>query len=150
MDLINLTALAPPTVLLSPTKTDDVLPQVASMNLIESAKHLLSGALTADTYSELVSISAPGSLRFCGVYRIDATSRTVGLKIVLDGVTVLADIDAALASSGTGWIGVGFAIGANNGGFEAIRFNASLSIHVRSSVTETDKIVLVYSTAVTT
>lgn len=147
-DGINLTALASPSSLLVPTDTSGVILPTSSMKNPPNAKNLLSGALTANTYLELVSLSTPGWLRICGVYRVDATSRTVGLKIVIDGTTVIDAVDAASGVTDKGWYAIGGGLGTSVIGLEAIRFNASLSLQIKSSITETDKIVLKYLTAV--
>lgn len=145
VDLINLTALAPPASLLVSKDTAGVIEQSVLMAKTEFGKHLLSGALTADTYKTLVTISTRGWLRLCGVYRLDATSRTLGLKIVMDGTTVIDDVDAAATLNGLGWFGVGIHDDTFGISQEYIRFNSSLSLQVKSSLSETDKVALVYS-----
>lgn len=148
-DGINLTALAAPTALLPPTDTSGVIISGVNLNQHRTSKHTLSGALTADTYKEMISLSIPGLLRLCGVYSIDGTARTLGLKIVIDGTTVIDAVSAALSAANAGWMAVGINHELDNMGLESgIRFNASLSISIKSSISETDKIALVHLTAV--
>ena len=69
--------------------TPSVVKTVGSVGTaqVQYATDKLSGALTAATYAELLSVETPGWLRLAGVYTIDSTSRTIGLKIVIDGFT---------------------------------------------------------------
>lgn len=146
-DGINLTALAAPSSLLAPVDTSGAILRALTMQGTPHSKKLLSGALTADTYLELVSLSTPGWLRVAGVFRFDATSRSVGLKIVIDGTTVLDAADGAAGLLNGGWYGVGGGVTGATLAIEAIRFNSSLSLQIKSSITETDKIALSYSVA---
>lgn len=106
---------------------------------------VLSGALTANTYKELLSVSAGGgTLYFAGVMAVDTTARTVGLKIVVDGNTVCDQTCAV-----TGAADQGFAVGAAYNASTvpsptpvAIPFRGSLSLQVKSSLSETDKVYL--------
>ena len=148
-DGINLTALKAPTTLLPRTTTAGAVQVYTAMNSI-LFKHILSGGLTADTYLELVSLSSSGVLWFAGAYRKDGTARTVGLKISIDGTTVFDQTDASDTTTNGGHIGVGIADNVASAGAvpQQIRFNASLSLQIKSSITETDKLALVYLTEV--
>ncbi len=109
-------------------------------------KIVLSGALTAAAYKELVAVSGKGYLQFCAARACDVTSRTVGLKIVIDGVTVFDAASAAVTADNTGIVGVGIASDATAGYYSPtpVYFDASLSLQVKSSLSETDKVDLVY------
>ena len=137
-----------PSSLLVPTNKFGAILGTITMQTVPNATKLFSGALTADTYLELVSLSTPWWLRVCGVFRVDGTSRTVGLKIIIDGTTVIDAVDAAIGSSERGWYAIGGGINITMMALEGIRFNASLSLQIKSSITETDKIALKYLTAV--
>ena len=113
-----------------------------------SAKKYLSGALTAGAYKELVSITGAGVINAAFVQPVmgDTTSRTIGLKITIDGVDVFSAISAASTIASDGLVGIGLT-SAGRIGFAMITpepkiFNLSLSISIRSSLTETDKLLL--------
>ena len=152
VDLIDLTALKSPTTILPSETTDGINTTVLNMSAGKLGKRTLSGSLTANTYKEILSLTTSGSLRLCGVYTEDATSRTVGLKIVIDGTTVFDGVSATQAASGRGIMAVGIShFDTSNqaaDSLEWIRFNASLSLQIKSSITETDKITLTHLTVV--
>jgi uncharacterized protein YaiE (UPF0345 family) len=72
-----------------------------------SGKQTLSGALTADTYAAILTVSTPGVLNICLAYTNDTTERTVGLKITIDGVDVFDAVSASYTAADYGIIGVG-------------------------------------------
>lgn len=122
---------------------------------------LSSGALTANTYKELLSFTGSGVLQFCGLAGLPpgAGGHYLGLKIVLDGVTLIDVVSSALV-----WGGYGFAACGQlkpcktdpaNAGYpladedtfvrlEAWTFRKSLSIQVKSSLSETNSCALKY------
>ena len=110
----------------------------------------ISGGLTAETFKVIVTISTSGFLRLCGVITEDATSRTIGLKITMDGAVVFNEISPAIAADNKGFFAVGFNFAGSSSmlSLESIRFNASLVLAISSSITETDKIALKYLTVV--
>ena len=107
-----------------------------------------SGALTADTYSELLSYSGSGTIQFLSLRALDTTARTITLKLVLDGVTVFEVGKACTATShGVQAIGA-YAYSAGtylNISFENVPFNSSMSVSVKSTLSETDKSQLAYA-----
>lgn len=144
-DLINLTALAAPTSIGGSSLT-------TTLYLPAFGTKVLSGALTGGAYTELVSLSVPGWLRFAAIATNDATSRTMGLKIVIDGTDVYDVVSSTISTNEVGFAGVGNNInsptaGASGVTFESFRFNSSLSLQVKSSLSETDKILLIYLVA---
>jgi len=113
-----------------------------------TAISLLTGALTADTYKEILAVSGAGVITICAACTKDTTSRTLGLKIVIDGVTVFDAVTNAITTVYHGIIAIG------GGDTEAtsiylepepIPFYESLSVSVKSSVEETDKSYLIYA-----
>lgn len=117
----------------------------ASIEQGDVVKSLLSGALTANTYKALITVSGGGVLDYCAVMTQDITERTVGLKITLDGVDFFSAISAATTTNRDGLIGVGVLYSASgNPVLQTIPFNSSMVISVRSSVGETDKVKLQY------
>lgn len=141
-----------PTSILPSDGTGGTIQTTFVVGASEMGKKSLSGSLTANTYKEMVSLSSSGWIRLCGVYCVDGTSRTLGLKIVIDGTTVFDEVSSAITTANAGIMGVGHAsLSSSNysqSSLEMFRFNSSLSISIKSSITETDKIVLLYLTAV--
>jgi len=114
------------------------------------AKQVLSGALTAATYKELLAISGSGVLEMAYAKAMDATSRTVGLKIIIDGTTVFDAVSGTTTTADTCVLAVGnrgyFAAGINSYLTRgAVPFNSSLSIQAKSSLSETDKVAVGYA-----
>ena len=97
-----------------------------------------SGALTAGVLAQVLNITGPGVLEFLSVINNNATSRTMRIKLVIDGVTVLDGTSAALTAAGTACL-VGNLVWispnpiASLGG---IPFKTSCVLSVASSLTE--------------
>ena len=109
------------------------------------AKKTLSGALTANTYKEIVSVSGPGVISMAAVFTVDATSRAMGIKVVIDGITIFDAASAAEAYANCLMVAIGYITRNDAAGFlasEKIPFNSSLSVSIKSSLAETDKIAL--------
>ena len=102
-------------------------------------KVTLSGALTATTYKEIVAVTDSGVLKDAIVQCVDATERTFGIKLIVDGVTIF---DASCSACTTAYAAV-IAVG-GYGMSDNIPFNSSLSILVKSSLSETNKLQLIY------
>lgn len=113
---------------------------------ISNVKKVLSGALTAATYKEILAVSGRGILDFVAVGTTDATARTVGLKITIDGTDIFDAVSGSLSANWLGLVGVGYVLDPNNGypGIQPCPFSSSLSIQIKSSLTETDKIAAYY------
>jgi len=112
-----------------------------SADVNAGAKHILSGALTANTLATVLSITGAGVIGYLSISSIDATARTLRLQVTIDGV-VAYDYTSASISSASAGIGVigGTAQGAVTPSESAIPFNSSLVIKVASNNSETDKI----------
>ena len=108
------------------------------------ANNVLSGAVTANTYKEILAITGAGLLELCAAATQDTTSRTVGLKIVVDGVTIFDAVSSTTTASTTGLVAIGNGGGGTSGGFP-VPFNVSLSVQIKSSISETDKIAALYT-----
>ena len=61
---------------------------MATQYLDPSPQSVLTGALTAGTYKEILSVTGAGVISLCAGFTADKTTRTVGLKLVVDGITV--------------------------------------------------------------
>lgn len=105
-------------------------------------RQTLSGALTADTYKTVLSVSGSGELNFCALSMVDATGRTCSLRITADGVVVFEKTVVSLGSQkaivGVG--GIDSSVPAGAAKFAPVPFCASLAVELKSSLTETDKI----------
>ena len=112
------------------------------------AKETLSGALTANTLATILSVTGSGEVPFLTGYTKDTTSRTVRLKVVIDGQTPAAfdATSAATTISGAGMVVVGeiAATGFPVASALPLRFNSSLLVQIASSVSETDKVAIGY------
>ena len=110
-----------------------------------NAREVLSGALTAATLKDIVSITTGGQIDFISAYSKNATSRTIRLVVILDGTTVFDATTGAVAATSSGIVAVGQ--NPSSGWVKAspIRFNASCVIRVASSLTETDNVAVGYS-----
>jgi len=104
------------------------------------ARAVLSGSMTSATYKTLLSVTGAGECSLLALYTADTTSRTLGLRITVDGVVVATMTTAAIVAANSGLL---HAAGLY-GGPPPIRFNASLLVEALSSVTETDKLTLSY------
>lgn len=107
--------------------------------------NVASGALTADTYpgTAQINITGAGVLNFVSFYAADATSRTVTIKVVLDGTQIIEQASSTSATNSGAVV-----IGGYSGGltFDQIPFFTSLAVFLKSNLSETDKAVLKYVT----
>ena len=111
------------------------------------AKEILSGALTADTFATALSISGAGWIDLLYIYTKDATARTIGLKLTLDGTIVFNAVSNAISAGATGMMVVG------HRGYDSaaaywiekgnqVYFSTSCLVEIKSSLLETDKIAI--------
>lgn len=118
------------------------------------AKQTLSGALTANTLKTMLTISGAGVLKFAGVQSLDTTSRTLRIKITLDGIVVFDATSAATTVSYATQVGVGGLTTYSQATpsflpeLERVPFNVSCVVEIASSLSETDKLasLLAYET----
>lgn len=113
-------------------------------------KSVLSGALTANTLSTVLSITGSGGyLDIVGSCNAEATSRTHRFKITLDGVVVFDATSLAVATDTAGMLAVGStkyeAAGSCKPTTAPQRFNSSCLVEYASNNTETDKSYLFYA-----
>lgn len=105
-------------------------------------RQTLSGALTANTYKTVLSVSGAGELNFCALSTVDATSRICSLRITADGVVVYEKTVVALGSQkaivGVG--GIDYSVTNGAAKFAPVPFFASLTVELKSSLSETDKV----------
>ena len=105
-----------------------------------SSKSVTSGAVTANTLVQVLSVTGSGYLTASAIQCVDATARTLRLQIIIDGVTAYDATTAAISSNLSGIIAVGLYNGTNSiPAVPGVRFNQSIVINTASSLTETGK-----------
>jgi len=72
---------------------------VKPMDLSTGSK-TLSGALTANTYKDLLTVTGQGVIDICAAHVVPAAARTVGLKLAIDGASVFDAVSASTSTSG--------------------------------------------------
>ena len=101
----------------------------------------LSGALTAATLKEVLNVSGSGVVNYVAAFVADATSRTLSVKVIVDGITVADIRSGAITTSLYGLAAVGGGITSTGGTtIDHLTFNTSLVVQIASSLSETDKI----------
>ena len=109
-------------------------------------REVLSGALTANTLKDIVSVTGSGQMELITAYAKNATSRTIRLVVVVDGATVFDATSNAVTGNGNGLVAVGQALSGGGVARSApVRFNSSCVIRVASSLSETDLVAIGYS-----
>jgi len=104
-------------------------------------KRIISGAVTANVFKNVLTISGAGMLKYAATVSLDSTSRQLGLKITLDDIVVFNAVCYASTSATDGIVGVGAMVtDLEYGGLESVYFNRSCIIAVSSTMSETDKI----------
>lgn len=103
----------------------------------------LTGALTANTLSTVLSLTGKGSFSFVACSSADTTSRTHRMKITLDGVVIYDATTAATISVADWLIPIGSVVNSTTQSpgviLEPLIFSTSLLIEYASSVSETGK-----------
>ena len=107
---------------------------VTQANLSET----LSGALLAGELQEVLSLSGKGRLNFIAVKNMDATARTMRIRVILDDIEVFDATCASIANTTYAVVAVGGA----GGSFQPVSFKVSCTVEIASSLTETNKLAL--------
>lgn len=103
-------------------------------------RQTFSGALTANTYKTIVSVTGQGIIKFCALATSDTTSRTISIRLTIDGVVVCEKSVAGVNATNKGIVAVGGAADETTvARFDRMAFNTSLLVEVKSNLTETDK-----------
>ena len=111
-----------------------------------SSQHLLSAALTANTFKVALQIIGSGELNFIALQALDATARSIRLRVTLDGVVVFDPPATAIAGTGFGLRAIGqsnkFGMSQSfpQEAYEVVPFAAEAKVEILSSLTETDKL----------
>lgn len=96
------------------------------------------GAYTANTLQTIISHTGRGRVNLLNVYTKNATSRTLRLKLTVDGAVIFDATSSAIESAGFGVQVLG-GIDTLGGGplsYQPIDYNESLLIEVASSLSE--------------
>lgn len=107
---------------------------------------MLSGALTANVLSTPVDVTGSGIIKFLSLHVKDTTSRTIRLKVTIDGIVVYDITTAAITTSFNGINPIGafsYAGGSWALQFDSLIFNNNYKVEIASSLTETDKLSVV-------
>lgn len=143
---------APPTspLLRTPTaltQKTDFGSGITSLRL-DHTKPTLSGALTANTYKSMVSVTGGGVLSLAAVTAVDTTSRDMAIRITLDGVVINTATTTATTVADRGAVAVGHVVMSGSTPMvlpQDLPFTTSCLIEIKSSLTETDKLTLYYA-----
>lgn len=121
------------------------VPNLAASASTNMGKEYLSGAQTAGAWTAVpgLSITGAGRASLLAAYAKDNTSRTVGLRVTVDGVVVFSATSNAVTVAGSGLVAAGKADSVAFGASAEIRWNSSFLVETKTSLTETDKIAVV-------
>lgn len=103
----------------------------------------LSGALTANTLATALTLTGRGQLNFAAVAAVDATSRTMRIKVTIDGTSVFDATSATCTTTANGIVAVGHLLYSSSDTvpvFQPIPYHSSCLVEIASSLSETDKI----------
>lgn len=121
------------------------VPNLAASSATNMGKEFLSGAMTAGAWTVVpgLSLTGAGQAALLAAYATNTTPRTVGLRVTVDGVEVFNATSNTVSSIGSGLVAAGKADSVAFGSSVPIRWNSTLLVEVKSSLTETDKIAVV-------
>ena len=105
-------------------------------------KRISSGAVTGGSYVEALSVAGRGVIFFAAASTLDASARTVSLRITIDGNQIFEGTSDSISAANTGIVGIGWANGSGNPSvaFQPTPFNSSALVEITQSLSETDKI----------
>lgn len=124
-----------------------------AMNVGTEPKATQTGSLTATVLATILNITGTaGQLSFLAIISADATSRTLRVKITVDGSSVWDYTSAAITTANNGIPILGYYSAGIIGGGDAqmqahnptVKFRSSLKIEVASSLTESNKSTVYY------
>ena len=117
-----------------------------SSGTASNSRSVLSGALTANALKTLLTVTGGGEVPLLFVSTQDATSRTLRVRVTVDGAVVFDATSSAIAASNQGTVVMGQPVSTSYlaAVSPGIRFNSSLVVEAASSLSETDKVLLAY------
>lgn len=98
---------------------------------------IASGALVSGVYKTMLTLTAPGVIKYCGAASVGPGTRDVGLRVVIDGVVVY-DWSGTSGAQFSGPLAIGAGGGAGKM-LDRVPFN-TLQVQVKSSLSETDAV----------
>ena len=105
-------------------------------------KLITCGALEAAVYGEVLSVVGAGFINLLSVVAGDASARTIGVKVEIDGVSVFDAVSNSIAAINKGMVVIGWntAAGISGLGHSSfdVPFTTGFKVYVKSSLTETD------------
>ena len=108
-----------------------------------SGEVILSGALVANTWKPVLSVTGKGTISTLLAATQDTTSRTIGLRVTIDGVVVYTSITSAITASQNGVAAIGtvsYFSGSPTLSDQSVPFTNSFQVELQSSLSETDKV----------
>jgi len=105
---------------------------------------VLSGALTATVLATVIDRTGSGAVFFLAASVMDTTSRTIRIKVTVDGTVVFDATSSAITTSQTGTQVVGSGLYYSATQFYTrpgyLEYDTSFKVEIASSLTETNKI----------
>lgn len=103
------------------------------------AAQLLSGALVAGTLKTIINITGSGVVTYLSASVIDATARTLRVKVTLDGIVIYDYTSAGAGQANSGAVIFGSADATGDGEpMIGVPFISSFKVEIASSLSETD------------
>jgi hypothetical protein len=108
----------------------------------------LSGAVTANVYKTVLSITGAGVVNYLGARTLNSTAKIASLRVTIDGI-VLVDIATTSVNhvnrilTAIGYLTHTTATPIHYLSYNPVAFNSSLLVEIASSVTETDQTQLI-------
>lgn len=135
-------AIRPPKTIVNAYSAGGTSTATAAGKYASGIKTIASGALTAGAYSKILDIAGSGVISFLSAYAADATARTVGLKLVIDGATPFDATSNSVSAAESGVVAVGatFPSAPLAVALQPMPFNTSMQVWVKSSLSETNKV----------
>jgi hypothetical protein len=112
----------------------------AGVSVSNPGRTIASGSLTANTLKTILTVTGAGTFHGLSFRTANVTSRTIRIRITLDGVVVFDSTSAAISTGTTGAI----LTGSSAYPVSPISFNTSAVVEIASSLTETDGISMIY------
>lgn len=111
---------------------------VLAAGAVSNSRNLLSGALTANTLKTMLTVNGGGEVPLLFVTTLDTTSRTIRVRVTVDGVVAYDATSNAITLGNQGVVIMGQAVTTSYVAAvpPGIRFNSSLVVEVASSVNE--------------
>ena len=109
---------------------------------LDSARQIYCGAVTANTWKTVLSVSSGGFVEWISAAQTDSTSRTIGLRVTIDGTVVFSATAPTAGGNGWGILAVGGYKSGNSNLYQLgyVEFGSSLLVEVQSSITESDRV----------